>query len=704
MKSSKKILSTAGLLVLVVGLMAIGVAYAEEPSDGLVPTVRVAMPNLSSQSAKNLPPTFNVGIEGWDADSPTGLPVKFRVLMTSAQYDTLQDGSPSYIRTPFEYFAHVADVLFWDDPDWSDWMDYPQAPEPAPTFTFVDLAADAYYLFAAQVMDADGAVSIAQDYQIEVMNFVVRAGAFQPLVTVCETFLGCQVVTETYNEVAGGQPLNFSWIGSAEVYGGEIVSYRHGWNLIDPDDPNDPGWAVAPGLEPENMFAAERIFQEGLHTFYVRVVDSANQVRLMKWRLAVIPFVSRANQLELLVIDQVYDPDGLVNNWQDQDGNPRNSEVYRNAYWHFLAEGSGGVSGFNWERDWKNHVDNVQYSDLVRYRAVLCYAAFNDQNQLMFQQFRPVNGVDQYVWLTPYQERGGNFFLVGGSSMESFMEGSPNYMVPMIFDSPETLYLLEGNTYIVGFGNKDLPDGTTVMRGPTMYPYATAGIAALDWTSPNTKTIYARPNIARFDRKVDCVGLKGLVLDSNFRAHHAVGAGAITDTFFTDQVIDWNDVVDADEGNLDLFSNSFPFRTDEFVNFNISARATPIINQDCSGSTEAPGGMCVEPMFTGIARMDWMREYKRDEGDTDWPASQYTEFELIDGCGVMGMTSYQDTPNSSARTNGQTFGYLSYKMIEDKPVRKADVFWGFDPYRFDHNETKKAVRWVLEYFGLNINP
>ena len=129
MKSSKRILSTAGLLALVVGLMAMGVAYAEGPSDGLVPTVRVVMPNLSNQAAKNLPPTFNVGIEGWDADSPTGLPVKFRVLMTSAQYDTLQDGSPSYIRTPFEYNLHAADVLFWDDPDWSDWVDYPEAPE-----------------------------------------------------------------------------------------------------------------------------------------------------------------------------------------------------------------------------------------------------------------------------------------------------------------------------------------------------------------------------------------------------------------------------------------------------------------------------------------------------------------------------------------------------------------------------------------------
>ncbi len=704
MQSSKRNLSVAGLLVLVVGLMAIGVAIAEEPAEAPVPTVRVVVPNLSNQEAKVMPPTFTVGVLGADADSPTGLPVKFRILMTSAQYGTDGQGDPLYIRTPFEYNLHAGDVLSWDDPDWSDWLDYPEAPEPAPAFEFVDLGANAYYLMATQVMDADGAVSVALGYQLEVFNFQVRSGVFRPEVTICETFLGCPSSSEIFNEIAGGQPLNFSWIASAEAYAGEIVSYRHGYDLIDPDDPNDPGWSVPPGLAPVNMFAAERIFEEGLHTFYLRVVDSANQVRLITWHLAVIPFVSPEYQHQLLVIDQVFDPDALTNNWQDQEGNSRNSEVYRNAYWHFLAEGSGGVSDFNWDRDWKNHVDNVQYSDLVNYKTVLCYAQFNDQNQLMFEQFRPVHGVDQYVWLTPYQERGGNFFLVGHNSMESFMEGLTNYMVPMIFDATETTLLLDGQPYVVGFGNKELPDGTSIQRGPTLYPYATAGIAALDWTSPSTKYIYMRPNVVRFDRKVDCVGLKGLVLDPDFRANHAVSAGAIADTFFTDQVIDWHDVVAADSGTLELFSNTFPFRTDEFVDFNLSTRAIPVIPQLCEGSPEAPGGMCVEPMFRGISRMDWLREYRFAEGDLDWPQSQYDNFELDNGCGPLGLTSHEGQDRSSSVTNGLNYGYLSYKMIEDKPSRKADVYWGFDPYRFDPNETKKAVRWVLDYFGLNINP
>jgi len=530
----------------------------------------------------------------------------------------------------------------------------------------------------------------------------VRVGYFRPDVTICEPFLGCPSASEIYNEIASGQPLNFSWIADASSYGGTIVSYRHAWDLVDPDDPNDPGWAVPPGLEPENLFATERSFNEGLHNFYLRVVDNSGQTRNISWTLSVVPFVSPENQLPLLVIDQVYDPDGLTNNWQDQSGIPRNAESYRNAYWQFLDAGPGGVMDFDWSRDWMDHRETPAYHDLVMYKAVLCYAQFNDASQTMFQQFRPVNGQDRFVWLTPYQSRGGNYFQVGGSSMESFLEPLPNYMVPIIFDAPETVYIVNGVTYIVGFGQKELPDGSLVPRGPTLYPYATAGITALDWTSPNTKTIYGRNVAAKFDRDVDCVGLKGLTLDPDFRAFHGIAPGAIADTFFTDEVIDWHDVVDAGSGNLNLFADTFPFRNDEFVNGNISSRPTPIVLQDCSDIPSAPGGMCVEPMFTGVARMDWMREYMWAEGDPDWPQSEYSEFELLEGCGPLGMTSYQGVPNSGALTNGQTFGYFSYKMVEDKPSGKADVYWGFDPYRFNHEETKKAIRWVLDYFGLQI--
>ncbi len=682
---------TQSITCLIVVLAVLMAGSAAQASD-LIPSGRVLIPNLSSEGFKLMPPSFTIGVEGTDPDAPDLLPVRYRFLLKAA---VAADGTT--IRTPSEYLRYYLEILSLEDPQWSEWRDVSANPEDM-RVSFNDLPANEYFLFSVQFMDHDGATSDPWGYQIATAHIRIIADFFRPEVFLAEVFLGSAYSSNVTSEIAGGQPLNFGWSASAAAYGGEIVSYRHGWDLTSVDDPNDPGWAVPPGLGPDNLFAAERSFQSGIHVFTVRVEDDAQQVRIMNWTLRVVPFVSPEFQLPLLVLDQVADAN--VNNWPSQSGVPLNDESYRNGWWHFLADGAGGVAGLNWERDWKNHTDEVMYSDLVNYKAVLCYAQFNEMNQRLFQQLRPVNDVDKYVWLAPYQQQGGNFFLAGGGSMESFLEGKPNYMVPMIFDTQETILIVNGTEYEVGFGTAEMPDGSLVPRGPRMYPYATAGISALDWTSPNTKTIYNRANVARFDRTVDCVGLKGLVLDPTFKANHLVGPGAVADTIWTEPTIDWHDYVDAAADTLGLFHLTFPFRNDEFINANISTRVTPIVPQQCA---DGPDGMCVEPMFTGVARFDYIRQYNRDRGDADWPHSQYDNWELDDGCGLLALTSYEGVPRSSALTNDKTFGYMSYKSVADKPSGKADVYWGFDPYRFDHAEARKAVTWVLEYFGLQIN-
>jgi hypothetical protein len=114
--------------------------------------------------------------------------------------------------------------------------------------------------------------------------------------------------------------------------------------------------------------------------------------------------------------------------------------------------------------------------------------------------------------------------------------------------------------------------------------------------------------------------------------------------------------------------------------------------------------LCVEPMFRGISRFDWLREIRYSQGETGWPESRYSESDLAEACGPFGLTGYQGIPRSSSVINGKPYGFMSYKVIADKPVRRADVFWGFDPYRFDEDDSREAIRWVLQYFGLTINP
>lgn len=671
-------------------------AYMSFTSTTLVPTARATFPGLGTQSAAVVPPTVNIGWEGTDPDFELRVPTQVRYLWRRAR---LADGTD--IRTPTEYNRHYEELIDFDSPDWSIWQRYnPDATRRLATFPRQETGT--FWLFAVQTQDTAGAVSVGRRYGVEVAHVQVLSSFHRPFVTLSEPFIGNSTASQVpVISIAAGQPLNFSWTATAASYNGKIVSYRHGWDLVSVDDPNDPGWAVPPGVAAQNRFAAERSFQEGLHSFWLRVVDDSGQAATLERRLNVIPYMDYNLQRELLVIDQVVD--NRVQNWQDQAGIPRNDEQYRNEYWSFLQEQPGGVAGVDWNLDRRNHTDDINYADLVPYKAVLIYSQVNEQ-QIMMQKFRPVNRVDKYVWLVPYQQRGGNLFYVGGGSMDSFLEQITNYMTPIIFDTREETYVSGTTSFVVGFGTKELTDGTEVQRGPLQYPYQVAGISALDWTSISTKFIYGRPRAGmNQERRNDCVGLKALVLDRAFRTAWLIGPGAVADTIGTEPTIDWQDAFYALGDSLDVIHNTFPFRNDEFVDENISTtRATQFAPQLCD-DPRAPGGRCIEPMFRGIARFDWLREKKRSEGDPDWPTGSYTPAELDELCGVVALAPLGDLNRGTARTNGRVYGYLSYKMAAEKPSGAPDVYWGFDPYRFDHEESKKAIRWVLkQVFSLDV--
>lgn len=692
------------LAILLALALVAGAATAQDPAADFAPTVQIDLDGLTAQEPKSVATTFTVGVLGADPDAADGRPVSWRYLYRPAQ---APDGS--WITTRVQYEMHAETLVDWgEDAVWSSWMPY-QADPALNRFTFPDQEVDSYFLFAAQVMDADGTVSLGRGYQEEVAHLHIVDG-LKPDVVLCEFHMGCSTAAASFHDIAGGQPLNLAWIADASGYGGTIVSYRHGWDLADPGDPNDPGWAVPPGLAEQNLFAAERIFQDGIHSFTLQVTDNADNVSVVQATYSVVPFVPYNAQQELLFVDQVHDSN--VNNWLDQGGQPRNDESFRNAYWQFLVAGPGGVEGFSWEQDRFDHTERPTFADLVGYKAVLCNARYHP-DQTLFQELRPGVGTDlegnperqlPYNWLEPYQQRGGNLFLVGDRSMESVLESNPRYMTPMVFTSPEDDYVGGNWTFSVGFGDITVPGGTEERLGPMLYPYATAGIALLDWTSSASKYIYARPQAtAAQQRRVDCVGLKGLLMDPDFKTQHGVSAMDVADTIMTDEIIDWHDDALYGTDRLAIVTNQFPFRDDEFVDGNITTRTTDWAPQACDDPA-APGGLCVEPMFRGMARFDWLRDFWRGHGEPDWPS--YSALELDDTCGVMALASY-DTgteilPRGTARTNGQVFGYLSYKQTADKPSGKADVYWGFDPYRFDNEQTKDAVRWVLRYFQLNV--
>jgi len=660
-------------------------------STTIVPTVRVIFPSVGN-SAKQVPTTVNVGWSGTDDDFSSGTPTKVRYLWKEA---VDPDGNPIIDQLSYELWAD--EIIDFEDPAWKPWQRYAPLEEDRKV-SFPEQPDGEYFLFAVQAQDTAGAVSIGRGYQLQVLHCQVNENFYSPSLSVSEPFISLQPGCCPTAQIAGGQPLNFGWAASASHYAGNIVSYRHGWDLADITDPDDPGWAVPPGLSDQNRYATETSFDEGLHKFYVQAIDDSGISNTVTVTLDVIQYVDPGSQRPLLIMDQVIDNN--VSNWEDQNGVFRNDQQFRNAYWQFLRPVPGGVFEMNWERDWKNHTVEVKYADIVHYKVALIYAKYHSSNQTTLIKMRPVNGRDQFVWLDPYQAKGGNIFFVGGASLESFLEPVGNYMVPIIFNTRETVLTYNNQTYTVGFGDRRLPDGTEVQRGPLQYQYQTVGISTLDWTSP-IHNIYGRPNQGRSDRRVECVGLKSLQLVPEFKSNHLIGPGVIADNIRTDAVIDWwDEAVHPEEEGHEFEHTVFSFNDDEFVNRNLSSRGTNWNEQLCAENLAT--GLCIEPMFTGTARFDFLREKHRAEGQTEWPMGAYTTLELNSYCGQMALTDYEGITNGSARTTGLTYGYASYKRIADKPSQKPDIYWGFDPYRFDHTETKKAIRWVLQYFGLNI--
>jgi hypothetical protein len=101
-----------------------------------------------------------------------------------------------------------------------------------------------------------------------------------------------------------------------------------------------------------------------------------------------------------------------------------------------------------------------------------------------------------------------------------------------------------------------------------------------------------------------------------------------------------------------------------------------------------------------VTRFGWIDEAQAAAGNPDWPAPEYSGTELLDICGSLAFAAADEM-----RAEAVDIGFFAHKPVADKPSQKADVIWGFDPYRFDNEEVREAIRWVLgEHFGLTMIP
>ncbi|RKZ13885.1 hypothetical protein DRQ53_12680, partial [bacterium] len=239
----------------------------------LVPEIVLSLGRPHPISCMQSSPAMTFQWTATDTDSKSGRPEFVRYILK--KYGNPAD--PCLLR--FEFEGGDFPILR-DDPAWSDWIRYDAGLDSGrvvryPTLPASDLGTS--YVFAVQARDIDGAVSRGFYWGQQVAHVrVTDTGS--PLLTVNEPTLGVQVFqklagVKTY-EINAGQNLEFSWIAE-QNYFSEIAGFRYGWDLLDPNDPDDPGWSVNWG---DWANAPTRSLDTGAHNFVVQVRDRANVV------------------------------------------------------------------------------------------------------------------------------------------------------------------------------------------------------------------------------------------------------------------------------------------------------------------------------------------------------------------------------------------------------------------------------------------
>jgi hypothetical protein len=672
----------------------------------LSPRIRLTTPVSMAgnyAAAKAVPPTFILGWTGTDPDFETNKPTKIRYLLKEALLErTASPDDDLWINTRYKFDRDRDDLVSLSEPGWSDWFAYENDEEDRrQVFTLEQYTPEGvqkYYLFAMQAQDTAGAVSLDLTYARTVHNFRIDDSS-RPVLTVRETFLGESVFSGTGLtspqpiDIAQNQPLEFVWSAEAEAYGGLITAFRYGWNVQDLDFDEDPGWQIGFGMSDAHRESQLKTFDSGLHTLTVEALDNSGQKTRAVIKLSVVPVPERGDQSPVLLIDDVLDHNS--GGWADQYGNVKYDEDnQRDSFWEVALD---AVSGWSSSADVfdVNLTTSWGYREAVNYR-VLMWAAKIGVQSFPTVVFDPP-GTVAFVWLETYMSNVGNVFMAGSGAMQNFHQtaastGGTIWLYPIIYDTDEDNTTCNGQDRALSFGWRDDEDDNVIVRGREKFPYRAAGMSMVNLIKP--PTFWRAASLCGYgvsDAKTKCVGTKAVILDPDFRDQHQ-SLVAVADTIYTWETIDHVDVL---SDGIPSIQNIYNFGgKDEFYDFNVTTRSTNWVPQLLEDGTPV-----IEPMWRGYSRYDWILDRHIANGNTDYPDPD------IDGDMVLTCGAWAINPATGrTRVDGVPLGVFSHNNSLTKPGNKADVFWGFDPSRMDHDKIIEALHWVLEeHFELDLN-
>ena len=633
-------------------------AHVSFTATTLAPSIRVTEPgvlrNVNTCTFAPLAPSFRW--EGVDPDNPEGDDV------AAVRYVLVQLENCFTDLT----YAEVDPISRLTDADWSEWIPYDAGADSGrlKRFPILDAPVQTPYLFAVQARDVAGAVSPTFDWNVNVRHFRTSTSNY-PLMSVNETNLGSVTKSGVNNvvrvDLVAGQPLNFSWVADASSYGGVVQEYRYGWNVIDPNNEDDPNWSVpwAPSWRTASRLTG---FAEGTPNFVVQTRDNSGSVTRFVYQFQVVQVKPRRDQRPLLLVD-------------DTDYG-RNNQVqsFFQSQWRDLLTGVQNFSAtFDLISAQGTQAAELEFAKVNDYRAVIWLLTGNE-NSFVARNLAPQGRTNaRFNWLEVYQRESGNVFMAGRQAMTVWAKDTTILLTfPIILNTAQR----PPN----GLGTQNVA-GREVNVGSLRYPYTGWCLDSIDQVNPNEPIT---GELSREKRTTACDSYVYGTVDPAFVTRFLPTPQQVSNLYPTTPRANQSGGTPRELSTIGL-----PY--EEFYNVNAGTAPVTLRLQDCQ-----------LPMFTAVARMDV------DNPDVMQPASVDPVYHLEPTAPLVNKTTcpaVRVENRQSSRVSRAPIAIASTKYIGTKQemgLPQEDYLWGFNPLGFRLTEVRAAIEWILlRQWGLN---
>jgi len=218
--------------------------------------------------------------------------------------------------------------------------------------------------------------------------------------------------------------LEFSWIANAHSYGGILEAYRYGWDVIDSNDEEDPGWNVGWGLQWRS--APARVLHSGHHDFVILVRDNSGALTRAVYQFEVLPLPTREEQRPLLLID-------------DWGWSPNATSLAEQQKWinHWASLLEGRVNGFSSKIDILSvnlEPRRAVFETISQYQSVIWFSNGRGAESDLRDSLFPSNGRPTFNWMSLYLQKLGNMLICGIQPMQASLP-IQQQQYPILIDS-----------------------------------------------------------------------------------------------------------------------------------------------------------------------------------------------------------------------------------------------------------------------------